>query len=86
VISEAQARVQVRGSSNQSTDGLTVALSTISANSGTGTSATGYGLNINGRLSDSTTLDVRGSLGQSDDPLAVFTLDGWTSYRRSRAR
>jgi len=74
VIAETQARVQVRGSSNQSTDGLTVALSTISANSGTGTSATGYGLNINGRLSDSTTLDVRGSLGQSDDPLAVFTL------------
>ena len=74
IVAETQARVQVRGNNSQQTDGLAVELSSIGVNSGDGTQATGHGVNISGRLSDSVTLDVRASVGHSDDPLAVFTL------------
>lgn len=74
VVAEAQARVQVRGNATESSDGLTVALSTIGASSGAGSTATGYGVNVSGKLADSTSLDVRGSFGHSEDPLAVFAL------------
>lgn len=73
-IAETQLRVQVRPGRTTAADGLTMSLSSMAVNASRGTPATGYGLELAGKVSDSTTLQARGTFGRASEPLALFTL------------